>query len=113
MKQYYLSKPGGKWAVHEISLGNSQWKDEIVALETEFMIQTDAKYTDLDKSRLLHNFMKFVSRISAHPIWLIVDAQFPQSHRETLQVSYRICRNREEAPEGYYAVPGVASQITP
>jgi len=65
-KQHHLSRTGGKWAVHEISLGNGLWKDEIVALETEFTIQTDAKYTDLDKSRLLHDFMKFVSRISAY-----------------------------------------------
>jgi len=77
------------------------------------MIRTDAKYTDLDKSRLLHEFMKFVSRISAHAIWLIVNAQFPQSHRETLQVFYHLCRNWEEDPEGYDAVPGIISQITP
>ena len=113
LKQYYLSKAGSKWAVHEISLGNGQWKDEIVALETEFTIQTDANYTDLDKSRLLHDFMKFVSRISAYAIWLIVDAQFPQSHREALQVFCHLCRNWEADPENYDAIPGVTSQITP
>lgn len=112
-KQYHLSKAGGKLAVHEISLGNGQWKDEIVALETEFTIRTDAKYTDLDKSRLLHDFMKFVSGISVHATWLIIDAQFPQSHRKALQVLYHLCRNWEEDPERYNAIPGVTGQITP
>ena len=112
-KQYQLSRTGGKWAVHEISLGNGLWKDEIVALETEFMIHTDAKYTDLDKSRLLRDFMEFVSRISAHETWLIIDAQFLQSHRETIQVCYHLCRNGEEAPERYNIIPGITSQTTP
>ena len=79
-KQYHLSKTGGKWAVHEISLGNGQWTDEIVALDTEFMIQTSAKCNDLDKSRLLRDFMKFVFRISAHVTWLIDGTQFPQPY---------------------------------
>lgn len=78
-KQYHLSKTGGKWAVHEISLGDGHWSDEIVALETEFIIQTSVKYNDLDKSRLLREFMKFVLRTSAHPTWLIVNIQLPQS----------------------------------
>jgi hypothetical protein len=39
---------------------------EIVALETEFTIQTNATYTDLGKSGLLRGFMKFGSRISAY-----------------------------------------------
>jgi len=77
------------------------------------MIRTDVKYTDLDKSRLLHDFMKFVSRISAHTIRLIVSAQFPQSHRETFQVFYHFCRNWKEDPERYDAVLGVTSQIIP
>ena len=98
-KQHHLSKTGGKWAVHEISPGNDQWADEVVALETEFIIQTNAKYTNLDTTRLLRDFMKFVSRISAHATWLIVDAQFPQSHRETLQGFYHLCRYWEEDPE--------------
>lgn len=59
-KQYRLSKTGCKWAVYKTSLGNDQWEDEIVALETDFSIPTDAKYTDSDKSRLLRDFMKFV-----------------------------------------------------
>lgn len=75
-KQYCLSKAGGRWAVHEIFLRDHQWADEIVALETEFMIQTNTKYTDLDKSRLLRGFMKFVSRISAYAKWLIVAPSF-------------------------------------
>lgn len=91
-KQYHLSKTGGKWGVHEISLENGLWTDEIVALETDFVIQKSAKYTDLDKSRLLRNFMKFVPRISAHATQLIVNAQFPQSYRQTFQDFYHLCR---------------------
>jgi len=49
------------------------------------MIQTNAKHADLDKSRLLRDFMKFVLRISPRATWLIVDAQFPQSCRQTIQ----------------------------
>jgi len=112
-KQYQLSKTGGKWAVHEIFLGNDQWTDEVVALETEFTIQTNAKYTDLDESRLLRDFMKFVLRISAYATWLIVDAQFPQSHRQTAQGSYHLCRYWKEDPARCGAIPGVDSQITP
>ena len=66
-KQYHLSMTGGRWAVHEVFLGNHQWTDEIVALETEFMIPIpiSTNHTDSDKFRLLRDFMKFVSRISA------------------------------------------------
>lgn len=92
LKQYHLSKTGGKWAVHEVFLGDDQWTDEIVALETDFAIQTNVKYTDLDKSRLLRNFMKFVLRISAHATWLIFDSQFPQSYRPTVQNFHYLCR---------------------
>lgn len=91
VKQYLRTKTGSKWAVHEISLGNDQWTDEIVALETEFMVHTDVKYTDLDTSRLLRNFMKFVLRISAHAIWLIVSIQFHTSHLQKLQGFYHLC----------------------
>ena len=59
-KQYHLSHTRCKWAVYKASLGNDQWVDEIVALETDFLIHTNIKYTDSDKSRLLRNFMKFV-----------------------------------------------------
>lgn len=79
-KQYHLSKIGCKWAVHEISLGGDQWKDEIVALETDFSIQNSPEYTESDKSRLLRDFMKFVLRISAHATRLIFETQFPQSY---------------------------------
>jgi hypothetical protein len=83
---------GNKWAVHEICIGNGQWTDEIVALETDFMLQTNANYTQLDKPRLLRDFIKFVLRISVHATWLIVDAQFPRSHRQTLQRFYLLRR---------------------
>ena len=112
-KQYHLSKTGGKWAVHKISLGNGQWTDEIVALETDFTIQTKTEHTDLDKSRLLRGFMKFVLRISAHAAWLIIDAQFPQSCRQTLQGFYHLCWYWGEDPEKRGTVPGVNSWITP
>ena len=112
-KQYHLPEIGGKWGVHEISLGNGQWMNEIVALETDFVIQKSVKYTDLDKSRLLRDFMKFVSRISAHATQLIVNAQFPQSYRQRVQDFYRLCRRREEDPEGCGSLPGVNGQITP
>lgn len=62
--QHFLSKNGGKWALHAY-LENDRWLYEIVALETEFQIQTDPKYTDLDKSRLLRNFMRFMLRVNA------------------------------------------------
>ena len=112
-KQYHLSKTGGKLGVHEISLGNGQWTDEIVALETDFVVQTNAKVTDSDKSRLLRGFMKFVLRISAHATQLIVNTQFPQSYRQTVQGFYHLCRSWEEGPEGCGTLPGVNSQITP
>jgi len=112
-KQYHLSKTGGKWGVHEISLGDGQWTDEIVALETDFVIQTNTKYTDLGKSRLLRDFMKFVLRISAHAARLTVNAQFPQSYRQTLQDFYHLCRYWEEDPEECGTLPGVNGQITP
>lgn len=63
-KQYHLSKIGCKWAVHEISLGSDQWKDEIVALETDFSIQDSPEYTESDKSRLLRDFINFLGRTS-------------------------------------------------
>jgi hypothetical protein len=91
-KQRYLSETGGKWAVYKTTPGNGKWTDEIVALETEFIIQVDEDYTDLDLSRLLRDFMKSVSRISVRETWLIVDAQFPQSCRQTLQEFYHLCR---------------------
>ena len=89
---------GGKWAVYKTTPGGGKWTDEIVALETKYIIQTNAKYTNLDTTRLLRDFMKFVSRISAHATWLI-DTQFPQSHRKTLQGLYHLCRCWEEDPE--------------
>ena len=70
-------------------------------------------YTDLDKSRLLRDFMKFVSRISAHERWLIVDVQFPPSYYQTSQCAYHLRRYWGEDPENRGAVPGVNSQITP
>lgn len=112
-KQYHLSKTGGKWAVHEIFLGNGQWGGEIVALETAFTIRTDVKYADLDKSRLLRDFMKFVSRISAHATWLIVDDQFSPSYGQRLQGCYHLRRYCEEDPERCGAIPGITGQITP
>ena len=112
-KEYYLSKTGGKWAVHKMSLGKDQWTDEIVALETEFMVQTDAKYTNLDKSRLLRDFMKFVPRIRAHAIWLIVSTQFPQPYLQKFQGFHYLCWHWGEDFERLSTVPGVDSQITP
>lgn len=84
-----------------------------MALETEFTIHASAEYADLDKSRLLRNFMKFVSRISAHVTWLIFDAQFPQSDCQNFQGFYHLCRYSEEDLERYGAILGVNSQITP
>ena len=104
---------GNTWAVHEISIGNGQWTDEIVALETNFVIQTDASYTQLDKSRLLPDFIKFVFRISVHATWLIVDAQLPRSRRQTLQRFYLLSWCWREDPEGCSTLPGVDGQVTP
>lgn len=107
--EHQHTKFGNQWAVHEFSLGNDQWTDEIVALKTEFIIQTDTKYTDLDTSRLLRNFMKFVLRTSARAIWLIVGLQFPQSYLQKYQGSHHLCWHREEHFERFLAVPGVNS----
>ena len=112
-KQYHLSRTGGKLAVYEICHGNNQWTNEIVALETEFMIQTDTKYTDLDKSRLLRNFMKFVLRVSAHAIWLIVSIQFPQSYLQKFHGLYSLCCHWEEGFERFSTIPGVCSWLAP
>lgn len=73
--QRQLARAGCKWALHEISLENDLWTNEIVALETNFTIRTAAKYTDLDKSGLLCDFMKFILRTCSCVIRLIVDAQ--------------------------------------
>lgn len=112
-KQYHLSKTGGKWAVHKISLGNDQWTDEIVALETEFMMQTDAKCADLDKSRLLRDFMKFVFRNSAHAMGLIFSTQLPQWCLQKLQDFYRLCGLRGEDFKRFGTLPGSYSRIAP
>ena len=112
-KQYHLWKTSCKLAVHKVSLGNDQWTDEIVALETEFTIQTVSEYTDLDKFRLLRNFMKFVPRISAHAVWLIVSTQFPQSNFQKFQNFYCLCGHWKEDFERYGTLPGVYSRITP
>jgi hypothetical protein len=112
LKQYHLSKTGGKWAVHEMSLGDGKWTDEIVAVDTTFKIQADAKYTDLDKSRLLRDFMAFVLRVSAQAMWLIVSTQFPQSYLQKFEGFYSFCYHREDF-ERFGAVPGVYGHITP
>ena len=112
-KQHHLTKTGCKWAVHEVFLGNRQWTEEIVALETEFMIQIpiSTNYPDSDKSRLLRDFMKFVSRISVHVMWLIIGPQFPQSYRQASQHTYHLCRNWGENSKRYSAILGISSQI--
>ena len=115
-KEYHLSMTRCKWAVHEVFLGNRQWVDEIVALETEFLIQlpvSTATYGGSDRFRLLRDFMKFVSRISAYAMWLIIGPQFPQSYCQTAQHTYRLRRHWEEDSERRGAILGVNSQITP